>query len=483
MKPPLPTDTQIIVPVRKPFLRRASLGRLTELLKRAQIDAPVVYALLWRSWVALAGLCSLPLIARRLTVAEQGFYYTFASIVAAKVFFELGLGTVLTQYVSHERAGLAWAAGTLVGDQKAKERLGSLLRICLKWYAGASALMLLAVLPAGIVFFQHYSPARSAVRWLFPWVGVIIGSAGCLLLTPLFALLDGCGRVGDVARMRLIDSVVSIVVLWSALASGLGLLAASLFSLTSFANQLILLWAGHRAFVADLLTARGSSPFSWLNDLWPLQWKIAVSWASGYFVFQLYSPVLFAYYGPASAGQMGLSISALQGIIAISIAWVNTKAPLFGALIAQRRFDELDGLFTGATRRSVIAAVTGCSVFFVLTIALQILHHPLGTRILSPLPLLFLIGTSLINVTVYARAMYLRAHKQEPFLTLSVVHGIATASLVYVFGRHYGAAGMVTATFCVTACIGWWSSRIFNDKRRVWHTVPVSRVRMLEGLS
>lgn len=478
----LPAEPQLIVPVRRPPHKRGTRKGIIEVLERAQIDAPVVYALLWRGWVALAGLCSLPLIARRLTVGEQGFYYTFASIAASKVFFELGLGTVLTQYVSHERARLVWTAGILVGDQRAKERLGSLLRICLKWYVGASALMLLVVLPAGIVFFQHYSPVDSAVRWIVPWVGVIAGNAGCLLLTPLFALLDGCGRVADVSRVRLIDSVVSILVLWSALASGLGLMAAALFSLASFANQLLLLWACHRAFVADLLAARGSSPFSWIDDLWPLQWRIAVSWASGYFAFQLYSPVLFAYYGPASAGQMGLSVAALQGIVAISIAWVNTKAPLFGALIAQQRFAELDGLFRGATRRSVMVALTGCLAFLLATAALQIAHHPLGTRILGPLPLLFLIGSSLINVTVYARAMYLRAHKQEPFLTLSVVHGIANACVVYVFGRYFGAAGMVTATFCVTAYIGWWSGRVFKNKRHVWHTVPLSRVRTAESV-
>lgn len=473
------SQTQIIDSVRGTPFRRACLGRLNELLKHSQIDGPVTYALLWRSWVALAGLCTLSLIARRLTVSEQGFYYTFASIVGSRVFFELGLGTVLTQYVSHERAGLAWATGMLVGDRKAKERLGSLLRACFRWYAAAGALMLIVVLPGGIFFFRHYSPAGSEVRWLFPWVGVIIGSTGCLLLTPLFALLEGCGCVGDVARMRLIDSLVSIVVLWLALSAGLGLLAAALFSLTSFANQLILLWSGHRGFMADLFRARGPSRFSWARDLWPLQWRIAVSWASGYFVFQLYSPVLFAYYGPTPAGQMGLSISTLQGIIAISIAWVNTKAPLFGALIAQKRFDELDGLFTGATRRSLLVAGAACVAFLMATIGLQVAHNPLGARVLAPLPLLFLIGTSLINVMVYARAMYLRAHKQEPFLVLSVFNGIANVFLVFIFGRYYGAAGMVIATFGVTSLIGWWSSRIFNERRRRWHSLP-ERISIVE---
>lgn len=37
-----------------------------------------------------------------LTGVEQGFYYTFGSILALQVFFELGLTGIMTQYVAHE---------------------------------------------------------------------------------------------------------------------------------------------------------------------------------------------------------------------------------------------------------------------------------------------------------------------------------------------------------------------------------------------
>jgi len=98
-----------------------SLRRCIEQLRKlSAVDRSVGYALLWRSWMAVAGLCTLPLIVRQLSLVEQGYYYTFASIAAAKVFFELGLGTVLTQFASHERAALVAFLEATVPEEREK---------------------------------------------------------------------------------------------------------------------------------------------------------------------------------------------------------------------------------------------------------------------------------------------------------------------------------------------------------------------------
>ena len=42
---------------------------------------------------------------------------------------------------------------------------------------------------------------------------------------------------------------------------------------------------------------------SYMKEIFPNQWKIALSWVSGYFIFHFFNPVLFAE-GPVVAGQM-----------------------------------------------------------------------------------------------------------------------------------------------------------------------------------
>ena len=57
---------------------------------------------------AFGSVVSVILVVKYLTSVEQGFYYTFGSIVAIQVFFELGLNGIITQYVAHEASNLKW---------------------------------------------------------------------------------------------------------------------------------------------------------------------------------------------------------------------------------------------------------------------------------------------------------------------------------------------------------------------------------------
>src|SRR6202162_208341 len=71
------------------------------------LDRAVGFTVLARFWGSSAGLVTVLLIARFLTPAEQGYYYTFGSLVAIQMIFELGFSFVILQLASHERAQLS----------------------------------------------------------------------------------------------------------------------------------------------------------------------------------------------------------------------------------------------------------------------------------------------------------------------------------------------------------------------------------------
>lgn len=81
------------------------------------------------------------------------------------------------------------------------------------------------------------------------------------------------------------------------------------------------------------------------KEIFPFQWKIAISWLSSYFIFQLLNPVLFAYKGPVVAGQMGITLTIFGGLSAISMTWITTKVPAFSMLVAKKEYNELDKIF------------------------------------------------------------------------------------------------------------------------------------------
>jgi len=443
-----------------------------KLLRGLGVDRAIAYTLMNRGWLAIAGPVSVLLIATRLSPAEQGFFYTFGSILGLQVFFELGLSSVILQFASHERAKLRWTArGTLEGDAVAKSRLGSLLRKAFAWYGIIAVLVIAVLLPAGLLFFRR-DESGTTIVWHIPWVWIVAVSALGLVTTSLFALLEGCGLVADIAAVRVCQTIGGQLLLWVGLLLGWGLFATPLVN--TFAVVFGLLWLSttKRPFFRDLATLpRNGHGIDWSREVWPFQWKIGLSWLSGYFIFQLFNPLMFAFHGAVAAGQMGMSISIMAAISAAAVAWVGTKAAPFGSLIARGEYDVLDQQFFRCLRQSTALIVIVGAAFWVSASYLHGIDHPLSNRLLAPFPLLLLIASGIVNHIVTAEAIYLRAHRQEPFLWISITSGFLMALSGYFLGREFGATGLMIGYFTISAVVGLGAGTwTFINKRQLWHS-------------
>ena len=100
------------------------------------VDKAIVYSSGARENGAFTGVASAFFITLFLTGVEQGFYYTFGSLLAMQVFFELGLTGIMTQYVAHEASHLQLDKDSCYqGERRYVSRLASLVHFCAKWYA------------------------------------------------------------------------------------------------------------------------------------------------------------------------------------------------------------------------------------------------------------------------------------------------------------------------------------------------------------
>jgi len=435
------------------------------------IDRAIAYTLAGRIWSLASGPLTLVLIAKCLRPDEQGFYYTFGSLISLNILFELGLTYVLLQFASHEKAHLEWTPqGVLAGSTLAWSRLAAMLQLAMRWYAVAAALILLFILPAGLVFFSKNSGHNAAVAWQIPWIWLAVVSALNFLVSPLLAVLEGCGKVAQVAQFRACQNILSSLGLWLTLVCHGALFAGPVLQTLNVVASLFWLITRYGSFFRSLLQADVANvPFHWLTEVWPFQWRIAVSWFCGYFVFQLFNPVLFAQRGPVEAGQMGMSLSLCAAVGGIAMTWMSTKAAPFGVLVAQRDYERLDQLFFKALSQSAIVLGCGGGLLFLVVFLLSQIGHSFAIRFLRPLPFSLLICSTLLNHFVFCQAQYLRTHKQEPFLWVSVVGAFLTAASTYLLAKPYGGPG-VAAGCLATSLVGLIvATFIFRSKRRAWH--------------
>ncbi len=459
------------------MIKDSVANQLSKIAKFCGVDRAVAYTITAKGFQVIAGPITLLLIANYLSPSEQGFYYTFASIVNLQIFFELGLSYVILQFASHEKAALTWGKGKiLIGDDTAKDRLASLLRLSIKWYALIAILAILILIPVGISFLST-NKSLITVPWKLPWILVVFSTGTMLFLSPVLSFLEGCGLVTEIASMRVSQTLFSNLFLWSALVFKTSLFAAAVPSIVGIIWSIICLYSNHRFLLIDLLKHKENKDgitkvISWRHEIFPLQWKIAVSALSGYFIFSLFTPVLFRFHGPIMAGKMGMSLSLTNAITTFAMSWVSTKMAPFGNLIAAKKYLELNNLFFPALKKSMVASILSSIILLFIAIYLKQTHHPFGLRIIDLLSLTLLLISINCNVYVFGLATYLRAHKKEPYLELSIFVGVLTGISTYFLGRDYGVIGMsvgyclVNLTFSVIV-----GTLIFNSKRRQWHNV------------
>jgi hypothetical protein len=434
------------------------------------LDRAVGFTVLARFWSSSAGLVTVALIARFLSPAEQGYYYTFGSLVAMQMIFELGFSFVILQLASHERAQLSISTDyEISGDPVAQARLASVVQKSVRWYSVAAGLLALTLLPAGFYFFhahQHGQP----VSWRLPWSLVALIAVLNFQLDPLLSFLEGCGYVASVARLRFVQSVTGSLLAWTVLVGHHGLFAPSMMLLGMASCSLVWLLSKRKLLLGLLKYPAGQNRIRWNEEVWPFQWRIAVSWFCGYFIFGLFNPVLFAYRGPVEAGRMGMSLSLANAILNIAVSWVSTKSAPFGTLVARKEYQQLDRTFFRALWQSTIVSVAGAMTAWLGTIFLNLQNIHLAQRLLYPNSIALLMVYMITNVIIFSQAYYLRAHKQEVFLVNSVVGAITVTACTLIFGRIYGAKGIVVSC-CIGNIIGLaWATYKFQKYRRLWHT-------------
>jgi hypothetical protein len=428
---------------------------LTRVRRAAGLDFHVFTTLLLRTWQILAGAVMVLLIPYWMSRVEQGYYFTFSSLIALNIFFELGLNFVVTQLAGHEVANLHRSAdGALEGEARHLDRLASLVRLLRAWYRIAAVLFFVGVGAAGLFFFSRSGtlPLRT---WVGPWLLLALASSANLYLSPLLAVTEGLGNVGHVARVRALQSLAGYGLMWIVLALGGGLWSLPIVPAIGAATTLWWLHA-HNRVLAGLEgrgTPAGPDRISWRHEVFPLQWRIALSWASGYFIFQLFTPTIFASHGAIEAGRVGLAFAVFNSIQSLGMSWVNAKAPVFAALIASKDRGALNRTFVGATSRSfafVLAASLGVLGGAWL---LRRLGSPIAARVADLPVLACLAAVTVANSLVFAAATYMRAHKEEPMLAPSIVGGVLTGAVVLLATPH-GVLLTVALYMALTLLVG-----------------------------
>jgi len=441
---------------------------VVELLRRAEVDRPVLFALLNRGWQLLTVPVTLLLIARYFSPEVQGFYYTFGSVLALQSFLELAFCIVIINVASHEWAHLRLdEEGNITGSQEALSRLVSLGRLVFKWYLVLTVIFILGVSSGGYLFFAGKS--YPGIAWQSPWIVLVILTGLLLWIMPFNALLEGCNQIAQVNKLKFRQGLLNTLALWLTIRLGGELWAGVAVAGVNLGCNIYLLLIEYRGFFKPFFHPPQGGGISWRAEIWPMQWRLALSSLTSYLGWSLFTPVMFYYHGATVSGQMGMTWFLVTGLQLTAQAWVFTKIARYGMLVAHKDYVELDRYWLRTTWISLVVISLGAGAAWTLIYTLNVMQVPFVQRLLAPLPTgLFFLGAILMHVS-QCQSVYLRAHKQEPFMVLSLVCCLLIGLAVWILGRRYGPTGAAAGYLTVTLLTALWSTVIWFRCRKIWH--------------
>lgn len=432
------------------------------------IDRSVGFLLAARIGQIAFYAAAMALIVRFMTPEEQGYYYTFFSIISLQVFVDLGLAIVIISSSSHEWAFLRTEATMhIVGDPIAHARLVSLGRVALRWFGIAMIVFVPTVGLAGWVFFS--SKSGTTVAWHGPWTVLVILTGLAICMTPFNAILEGCNQIEKVNRTKFEQAMLEGATICLGLYFGAGLWVAALSVAARLARNFYLVFVEYRNFFLPFWRGVSGPKVDWFREIWPMQWRLGVSGFVTYFLNSMYNPVMFHYHGARVAGQTGITLQMTTGLSIVAMSWITTKVPRFGGLIAQRKYPELDMLWRRASTVSLSMIVAGAFCLWTVLYWARFEGFRFSYRVLDPLPTALFLIAAVVAQIVQCFVYYLRAHKREPIMIASVSICVGTGLMVWFLGKEWGPTGAAAGYLAVISGGAVWIWLIWRHCRRAWH--------------
>lgn len=297
-------------------------------------------------WQALAGLGVMLLITTKFDPSEQGWYYTFLSLASLHSVFEMGLSSAMQQVATVKYMGLSCEIKDLLRPRASE--LSSLLVQSIKAYSFIAIEFILIVYLFGVFIFAASTESIGMnSNWLLPLSSLVVFTGLRLLVLPFLVVAERSVRIAEVYTARLLQGVLGSLLCWAWLWFRSDLWATSMMALALIVVSLI--WVGiyqmhHRKMVSLYWVA--PIHFDWSKELWPLQWRVGVSWVNVFSWSQLATPMIFF---------LGAVLSLLGSFFAVKYS----VAGVIWLMVAVQAF-VVFSLPVWVWKKSLTALMVGC---------------------------------------------------------------------------------------------------------------------------
>jgi hypothetical protein len=251
----------------------------------------------------------------------------------------------------------------------------------------------------------------------------------------LISYFEGCDQIALGQRIRLTIGILQTIIMCSMLVTGYGLFSLAVSTIIAAVIGTAIVLFRFRKMIKSLLRSARPAKYDWMKEFFPLLSRYAVSWGSGYFIFQVYTPIMFYFNGAIEAGKVGLSIALWMAIYNISNSWITSAVPKINMHVSRKEFSWLNATLTKRIMLALGTYVAGSAAFFLLYFYVGNILH-ITSRFSGLISLVILGAGWMLQIIVYSLAVYMRAFREEPMALPSFATAIYITLITIICAKY-----------------------------------------------
>ena len=398
---------------------------------------------LYRIIHALFALVTLYFITQYLTLEEQGWYYTFLSFSALVYLFDFGLSMALIHVSAIEFVKLKWGfKGLIIGENQ--KRFKDFLSMAFDKYAKIGLLYFLIILPFGFFYFNQNETAKN-YYWYLPWIMHVVFSTLSLLCFPFTSIVEGSGNITEIYRLKIVQILAGSILCCFLIYFSYPLYAPSMFLLSTVIITLLWLLFYRKNNFPEKINIYSS--YNWKDNVSSFKNKVGITFLSSYLFVQIYTPVLFYFENPMTAGKFGLSLAIGNMLGLISSSWFVTNIPGMTKAIAENNHTKFVILFKKSFYQSTFFLIF--SIIFISSIYLIFLEEEIFNRILNFYNFIGILLIILITHLINSIVIYIRCFKREPLAVPHFICSIITLIIGFYVLLDYSVSGLIITILAI----------------------------------
>lgn len=387
----------------------------------------------------IGGPVTLWIVLQTLGEDERGLWVVGVNVVALGPMIELGVGSILVQFVAHSHGA------------SDRSYLWTLSR---RWYRNAALVIALVAGTLGaILLHARRTDAFSADLSSGGWLAIVTAVALYIALVPSIAFREAGGQRVEIQRVRAVQSAVNLAILWMGLGAGLGLHAL----VPAAVAQWVVARLGVRLLPAPTAAFESPHAGSHQHDLVRADFQLqqrrsAMLWFLLWLAPQSLTPSLLFRGDAVDAGRLGITMALALGPTTFALAWLQARFATFGALVASGDVESFERSARKASRQALVVQAFGSiglvALVAVLRDAVPLLHS--GLLPVALLSVLLVGNTGLLMLQ--ASLAWGRAFRTEE-LSIPASIGLLTTTCVVFLASQLGGLFWCMMAFAVGAII------------------------------